>query len=257
MDLEKNKHWLISDIRQRAIHIEDKINDLLVRVPSSNEFRGSLHQRYGHLTYSQHGEDLVFVALLERMRVERPTYLDIGCNHPTDCSNTALLYSRGARGVNIDASPDVIDLFKAARPDDVNINVGAAAAAGEMIFYRFGATSGRNTFSRDVAEQFIRQNAGAQISDTIPVRVMTLDQIIQTHCGGVCPDLLSLDVEGLDYDILASASFATRPRILCVETISAAGDDEARLDALLRTKGFRRVIQMFANGVYVDADARI
>src|SRR5215469_14286580 len=30
------------------------------------EFKGSPYQRYGHLTYSQHGEDMVFAALLER-----------------------------------------------------------------------------------------------------------------------------------------------------------------------------------------------
>jgi FkbM family methyltransferase len=248
---------IFSDIRQRLIHVEGKIDALLDRVPVNESFHGSPHQRYGHLTYSQHGEDLVFVSLLERFGVEHPTYLDIGANHPIDCSNTALLYRRGARGVNVDASPEVIKIFEEQRPDDTNVNVGVASKSGEMTFFRCGATSGRNSFSLEVMEQFLATHPGEVITDEIVVPVVTLDDIIETYCEGRCPHLLSIDAEGLDYEILSAASFASRPKILCVETLSAAGETEDILDKLLVSRGFRKCIQMFANAVYIDRDAKL
>ena len=248
---------ILSEIRQRLIHIEAKADRLLQQGPGDGEYRGSPSQRYGHITYSQHGEDLVFVALMERFGIDRPTYLDIGANHPTDCSNTALLYQRGARGVNVDASPDVIKLFERDRPDDQNINVGVASQAGTMTFYRFGETSGRSTFSRQAADRYMADTPNEKIHDEIVVPVMTLDQIIDTYFQGKYPDLLSIDAEGLDYDILAAASFATPPKILCVETLSTEGDLEARIDELLIGKGFRKCIQMFANAVYIGRDIKL
>jgi FkbM family methyltransferase len=258
MDLDlRNQPTMLIDIRQRLINVENKINALLLRVPAPNEFRGSQHQRFGHISYSQHGEDMVFVALFERFGIARPTYLDIGANHPTDCSNTALLYSRGARGVNIDASPDVIRLFEHARPEDLNVNVGVAGRSGTMTFYRLGDTAGTNSFSREAIERQLAENPAAAIADTIEVPVLTLNQVIRTYCGGIFPDLLSVDAEGLDYEILEAASFASRPKILCVETLSPAGENEAAIDALLIRHGFRKCIQMHANGIYIGADVHL
>jgi FkbM family methyltransferase len=247
---------LVYEIRERAVHIEGKIDRL--QESKDQEFRGSPDQRYGHLTYSQHGEDMVFIALFERMGIAHPTFLDIGANHPFKCSNTALLRDRcGSRGVNIDASPEVIELFKRDRPDDVNVNVGVAGKPGTLTFYRFDPTSGRNSFSKSAMEKMIESRPDLSIWDEIAVPVLTLDQVIDTYCGGTCPDLLSLDAEGFDYEIVEAASFASRPKILCVETFTSEGDDEKAMDELVTSKGFRKFIQMYANAIYVQESAKI
>ncbi len=240
---------LLIDIRQRLINIETKINELRTRVPDPNAYQGSPEQRYGHLSYSQHGEDLLFLAIFEQFGVLSPNYLDIGANDPIGCSNTALLYSRGARGVNIDASPDVIGKFNEARPDDLNLNIGVGGAPGTMTFFRAEPTGGRNSFKRETMV-----SANIPILDEIEVPVLTLDDVIEKYCHGKCPDLVSIDAEGLDYEILEAASFSTRPHILCVETLSAVGDIGGAIDALLAKKGFRKCVQMFANGIYIDKD---
>jgi FkbM family methyltransferase len=256
-DANSDHGELLIDVRQRLVNVENKINDLLVRIPDASEYRGSPHQRYGHQTFSQHGEDLLFVALLERLGVGIPSYLDIGANHPLDCSNTALLYKRGARGVNIDASPDVIDLFNRLRPDDTNVNVGVAGHSGSMEFFRFEATSGLNTFSESAVDDLLALNPGMRVTDRIAVPVITLDQVIESHCGGKCPDLLSLDAEGLDFEILSAASFVSRPKILCVETMTVRGSNEAEMDALLTQRGFRKYAQMYANAIYIAQNTPI
>lgn len=195
---------------------------------------------------------MVFVATFEQMGIESPTFLDIGANHPVEISNTALLRSRGARGVNVDANPDVIELFKRERPDDVNVNVGVAGKAGKLTFYRFDRTSGLNSFSLQAMEQIIASVPGLKIEDEIQVPILTLDQVIDTYCGGRCPDLLSIDAEGFDREIIEAASFSTKPKILCVETMTRGEDITRELDGLITSRGFRKYVQMAANAIYVD-----
>jgi FkbM family methyltransferase len=243
---------LLSEMRERLVNIETKINAL-----GGFGFSGHRDQRYGHLTYSQHGEDLVFVAMFEALGIDRPTYLDIGAHHPINCSNTALLYSRGSRGINVDANPDLMDEFYKSRADEINLNVGVSSKAGTLTFYRIDKHSGRNTFSKEAAEAFVAANPQFSITDKLQIEVVTLDSIIATHCAGKCPDLLSVDAEGFDFDILANASFLTRPKILCVETSSAAGQAGDKLTKMLSTRGFRKLLQMGENGIFVPIDTSI
>jgi hypothetical protein len=43
-------------------------------------------------TYSQHKEDLFILETLKLYKLDESLYVDIGANHPTDISNTYLLY---------------------------------------------------------------------------------------------------------------------------------------------------------------------
>lgn len=243
-----------AEIMQRCADIEDKINRLS---PPEGEYRGSPDQHYGHISYSQHGEDMVFMALFRRLGIWSPSFLDIGANDPLELSNTALLRSCcGSKGVNIDASPEVIELFKRERPEDLNVNVGVAGKPGKLTFYRFHPTHGLNTFSKSQFERVTAEYPQGTLPEIV-VPVITLDQVIDKYCGGKCPDLLSIDAEGLDYEILEAATFRSRPKILCVETIAAGVHNEAAMDDLISSKGFRKYVQMAANAIYVDKDATV
>ena len=250
--VENNRTALV-EIRQRLIHTEDKLT-AFIEGGAKSKFGGHADQRYGHISYSQHGEDMVLIALFDRIGVAHPSFLDIGANHPLNCSNTALLRERcGSRGVNVDANPDAIEIFKRERPEDVNVNVGVAGQQGSMIFYRFDHYSPINTFSKAHAESFMASNVALRIQDEIVVPVLTLDQVVDTYCDGLFPDLLSIDAEGLDYEILMAGSFATRPKILCVETVGPSGDMGNSIDELVASKGFRKCIRMHGNTIYLDS----
>lgn len=91
------------------------------------------NQKFGRTTYAQHGEDLMICNLFSIIGVDRPGYLDLGAHHPYVISNTALLYERGSRGVNVEANPVLLDAFREARPEDVSVNLGVGPERGHSL----------------------------------------------------------------------------------------------------------------------------
>jgi FkbM family methyltransferase len=245
----------LREIHDRVVHIELKIDSLASNQAWATDFSGHADQRYGHITYSQHGEDLVFASIFDHLRLNAPSYLDVGAHHPLNCNNTALIYRRGGRGVNVEANPDVMPEFHRLRPEDKNVNVGVGPHEGTMTLYRIDAFSGRNTFSRAAADEFVKTHPQFAIVDTIEVKLVTIESLVDKYCEGSFPDLLSIDTEGLDYAILESASFANgRPRVLCVEGTSAAGTVDHEISELAQYKGFVPYVRMGENLIFLDED---
>ena len=75
-------------------------------------------------SYSQDGEDLVIKNIFKN--VQSGVYIDVGCYHPIEISNTALLYDKGWNGINIDISEYSIKLFNHLKPDDINLNLAVS-----------------------------------------------------------------------------------------------------------------------------------
>ncbi len=210
-----------------------------------SHYRGHPDQRWGCVTYAQHGDDLMALNLFNLLGVKKPSYLDLGAHHPTTISNTRLLYERGSRGVNVDANPDLIKLFEAERPLDRNVCIGISVKVGFEPFQMFSPTSGRNTFSVDEAARVTRDE-GRQVvlSPTFPVT--TINELVRRECHGTFPDFLTTDIEGLDYDVLASADFKTYgyPLVICVET---RRDETQRMVAMLDERGYFQYCRMGEN----------
>src|SRR5208282_1916589 len=112
------------------------------------------------LYYSQFGEDI----MLQRITRSQPPgfYVDVGACHPKRYSNTNLLYKKGWRGMNIDANPFAIDLFRLFRPRDINLFSGIGLVKETHTFYMF--TDPRfNTFSKDQVDLYLRDKKAAVI----------------------------------------------------------------------------------------------
>ncbi len=172
-------------------------------------------QRFGCFTLAQHGDDLMLLNLFELMGIEHPTYLDIGAHHPFIISNTALLYERGSRGVNVEANPNLLAEFFKHRPGDVNLNVGVGLQNGVFPFFMYSPTCGLNTFSKDETATHANRYPIVQVLD---LPMITLDDLVRKYCGGHYPDLLTIDIEGLDYAVLNSADFSRScPKVVVAE----------------------------------------
>ncbi len=249
------------EIRERLINIELKVNALVEAGgvgASSDEYAGHADQAFGHITYAQHGEDLIIANALHALGVARPTYVDVGAHHPLNVSNTALLHKRGNHGINIDANPNLIAAFRKLRPNDVNLNVGVGPKAGWMDFYFIDDFSGRNSFDKRAAEEFVRQHPEFSVRYVRKIEVRTLDEIIEEHAKGVWPDFMSIDVEGLDYSIIESSRLDSRwgPRLLCCEVVSSLSDDASGdVIKLLASRGYRPFARTIGNVVFARADA--
>lgn len=219
--------------------------------------KGHPDQQFGSVTYAQHGDDLMILNLFQLIGIEpskspwRPNWLDLGAHDPFVISNTALLYSRGFRGVNVEANPELIKRFQVHRPEDLNINVGVGVLSGTAHFYKYSDTSGRNTFSIDE----VRSLEGRMtVRETVVLPVKTLQTIVHEHCGGLYPDLLSCDIEGLDYDVLSQlpkCGDLNSPKIVVVET---RRHDTERMGRMMRGKGYVPHCRMGENLFFVRAD---
>jgi FkbM family methyltransferase len=206
----------------------------------------------GRVSYSQAGEDLILALIFESLGVDHPLYLDIGANHPRRFSNTYLFYRWGGRGVLVEPDPGLLPRLRRARPHDLTLGVGIAPQPGELEFFRMSEPA-LNTFSREEAESLVSQ--GHRIVAKVVVPVITIGEAL-AHCPRT-PDLISLDIEGMDEAVLASLDFSRhRPLALCVETItySATGDGRklSGILELMRGHGYMNFADTHINTIFVD-----
>ena len=154
------------------------------------------------ISWSQCGEDLVLVALLEADK-KLGTYVDVGAHHPDRFSVTRALYERGWSGINIDADDQVRDAFVRKRPRD-KFFVGAVGTNDYYDFYR-SEEKAISTVRRDWMERYA--NAGFRFEAKKRVKGMKLRTILESMPARV--DLLNVDIEGADLDAIKSIEFDT------------------------------------------------
>jgi hypothetical protein len=156
-------------------------------------------------------------------------YIDVGAYHPKRLSNTYYFYKRGWTGINIDPTPGIIELFKKARPRDINLPYAVASGGKELKFYVNENERGVNTLSPDW--------------DRRPI------------------DFLSVDVEGMDLEVLKSNDWDEFvPKVILCEDIFLPDIEDASRCAtweFLNTRGYRLVGKcvhtlIFAHGSYKE-----
>ena len=217
--------------------------------------RAGIHYRK---SWSQCGEDLILRYLFDLLRIARPSYIDIGAHHPWYYNNTYLFYRQGARGVNVEPDPSLHAVIARARRRDINLNIGIGPSEGELDFYVMSQRT-LNTFSAAEARKYVDQH-GMRIVDTRRIKVRTFAQTVDRYLGRA-PDLVSLDVEGLDLDILRSIDFARyRPAVFCVETLSYAEGDGSgvrspEIQTLMLQHDYRLYADTYINSIYVAQDS--
>lgn len=213
-------------------------------------YDGDPHQHFGCVSYSQHGEDLMLLNLFKQLEIDKPSYLDLGAHHPVTLSNTNLMYLRGSRGVNIEANPNLIQVFLRERPEDKTINVGVGVQNGTAPFYMFDPHSGRNTFCLEEAHRF-SEESGKLIRETKEIPVKTISSIVDEYCDGRFPHFLNCDIEGLDHLVLTPEfwSMSNRPVIICVETRL---DDSQKMTAMMWGGSYLPYCRMGENILYIS-----
>lgn len=192
--------------------------------------------KYSRSSYSQEGEDLIIARLLATVR--RGFYVDVGSHHPLRFSNTYLLYKKGWHGINIDATPGSMHLFRFFRPRDTNLEIGISSKKGSKNFYIF-ADPAINTFDKSVVKRNIL--AGYSLRDTKTVKTMTLSDVLKQHCITRHIDLLTIDVEGLDYQVLISNDWNIfQPTVVVVEVFDTDIEKaiKSRVSTFLKAKGY-------------------
>ena len=166
------------------------------------------------LSYAQNGEDVV----LRRVFPDgsRGFYIDVGANDPIEHSVTKHFYEHGWSGINLEPNRMLHERLQTDRPRDVCLNIGVSDRAAVLTFHEAPTVSGWSTFSDELARSY-RAAGIATIEHQVPVR--TLADVCDEHAAGRVIDFLKIDVEGLEYDVIAGMDWSRhRPRVVLVET---------------------------------------
>ena len=180
-------------------------------------------------SYSQFGEDAYLSSYFKgktwkinkSMSLPRNGfYVDIGAYSPTECSNTYIFYRRGWHGINVDATPKVMDAFRLLRRRDINLNMAIGGKSEEMTFYSWGAPCVFNTADPAIAEE--RASTLGRPPEITRVQCLTLCALLDEYLpAGQNIDFMTVDVEGLDLDVLKSNNWERyRPELVIAEAYS-------------------------------------
>ena len=193
-------------------------------------------------SFSQFGEDLV---LQNYLTEKEGFYVDVGAHHPVQFSNTYLLYRRGWRGVNIDATEEAIAHFAQARPHDVNLVAAISDQVEEVAFGLFRSPALNRIYAAGSAELEQQKQEQPKLWQSMTSsRKLTTRTLAEVLRGAVPPgqrvDFMNVDCEGHDLAVLRSNDWqAFAPRWLAVE--DWADTEESPIVSFLRERHYRIV----------------
>lgn len=169
-------------------------------------------------SYSQDGEDMVLRSFYEEAYKYKGFYVDIGAHHPFRFSNTAYFYQQGWRGINVEPAPSLYKNFPKYRRRDINLNVGISDRIGKLRFFMFKEPA-VNTFDPVRAKVLPFENERYILEKELEIQTQPLKYVLDTYLPkGTQIDFFSIDVEGLDLEVLHSNDWNTyNPRFVLVE----------------------------------------
>jgi len=193
---------------------------------------------YANKYYSQEGEDVVLQRIFSGK--SQGFYVDVGAHHPRRFSNTYLFYRSGWGGINIEPNPEIVNVFRRERKRDINLQVGIASKEGILSYYLFDDPA-LNTFDTELAAQREKTTA-YRVVEKKQIPVQRLDTILKKHLPkGAEIDFLSIDVEGLDMEVLQSNDWhAFRPTCVLVESLDTTLEQamQGKIVAFLKARGY-------------------
>lgn len=215
---------------------------------------------HSYPSYSQSGEDRILFSLFQMIGSDHKLrYADIGAAAPAGHNNTYLFYTLGGSGLLVEADPDYLPAFEAVRPKDAVENVAVVPARlSKQEFVTFYAMHDRgwSTVSVEHREAADRLGKGG-VRATFRVRAMTINEILARHFPEPRFDLLSLDIEGVDTEVLLELDLERfRPAAIVYEGPAPAFGKPGRKphEEKLEAANYSLYAFTYANVIYVDQD---
>lgn len=251
--LEKTNQ--IVNINLEAVNAElNKLKSLDIDV-----FKEEKENFWNKNTCAQSGEDSIcsYILMALGYRMDECTYLDLGANHAKDLSNTYYLYTKGAQGVLVEANPNLIPELKFYRHRDIVLNKCIADISGKMIDFYVMNGDGLSTFDLASAEAAIKVNPNLEITETVQIETITVNEILEKYFG-TAPTMLNIDIEGQDIEILKSIDFQKyRPLIVITEMIDyrphlVVGEKNQEIYEYMNEMGYIEYAFTGINSIFID-----
>tara|TARA_Y100000590_G_scaffold178822_1_gene204015 strand:+ start:59 stop:799 length:741 start_codon:yes stop_codon:yes gene_type:complete len=204
-------------------------------------------------SYSQFGEDKKIINLFTKDK--RGLYLDIGCFHPIRQSNTYLMHKFGWKGVNIDLNPLSIELFKVARPKDINICAAISNKNSTEVAYIDHSLSSLNTINKEHTN-FLKKAFGLINLKKKKIKTITLTKLLKKIKIKKI-DFMNIDVEGSELKILKSIDFKHfNIKIICIEILSQFHtkyeiNNKNKIIRILNKNNYKLKFKTLANHIFI------
>jgi len=170
---------------------------------------------YHRISYSQEGEDLLLDYIFKGKN--DGFYIDIGAHHPKRFSNTYLFYKKGWRGINIDATPGSMRLFRKYRFKDINLEYAISDKSEQLTFYLFNEPA-LNTFNKKYADKYLKKPHYKIIAKKL-IKTQTVNSVLAKYPPPKTIDFMSIDVEGYDEKVIKSLNLSKyKPKIILIES---------------------------------------
>lgn len=184
--------------------------------------------------YSEYGEDKW---LFEHgLIAAKGTYVDIGAAWPTDYSNSALVRDLGWTGIQVDGCAAYKPLW-----DALGLELIVAVVWTDP--------QARYAVNPD------KPNLSKIHSDGPLVDAKRLNDILSEHAVGKI-DLLTVDVEGMEYAIVSTLDFHRHQPYVIVWEYNTLGVKSEQLAPFLEAKGYTCVHKTECNYIHVNASLR-
>jgi FkbM family methyltransferase len=203
-------------------------------------------------SYSQDGEDMILKAIYEQKKGYKGFFVDVGAHHPVRYSNTNYFYKRGWKGINIEPTPSAIGAFNTFRKRDINLNIGIGPEKTKLRFYCFNEPA-LNSFSEEVSKRIDAESAKYKIIKELDIDVLPLGDVLDQHLpANITIDFLSIDVEGLDYQVLLSNNWDKyKPSVILVEeNVNVDELNNSPIYKFLKDKGYTFFAKTLRTCVY-------
>lgn len=190
--------------------------------------------------YSQHDEERF---ILDKFRDKCGRFLDIGAHNGVDLSNTRALYDLGWSGVFVEPSPVIFSQLLDNYPTTDRIKLLNCAVDVESKISIFLENNGGYVATLSREHQKMCSEFYGSCFRGMYLNTVTFNELLDSF--GTDFDFISLDVEGMDFELLRSMDFSrlAATKMLCVEQKNS----ESGMEEYLSKFGFVKVHQTEEN----------
>jgi len=190
-------------------------------------------------SYSQNCEDRGIDKLLNFSK--EGFYVEIGAYDPKRLSNSFRFYKRGWTGVVVEPNPEVANRFLTKRPRDKFVNAGIGIDNGHLDYYKY-LIPALNTFSKKAVLE--NNKKGFNVDSIEKIKILAVKDFLDKYVDKKI-DFLSIDTEGLDFQILKNWDWKYKPKVICVEK-----DNDMRIRKLLNKRGYEAIEETKYNLIF-------
>ena len=191
--------------------------------------REYFNKRGACFTFGQFGEDYVINSILTEKGINKKdaSYIEVGVDNPFMANNTYFLHLSGADGILVDGNPEIINLIRTIRKNQVVLNKVISEKGTKQVPFYVSDTPSLS--SLDIEN--IKLNNG-KVKTKIWLEAISINDVLAMQENTI---VLSIDLEGYDKVALKSINFDLyNPEIICAEV----GKPDKKLVEYMEENGY-------------------